>query len=138
MTTAIIIAVISGGVLAALTHLFRLEQKRERRFLMPVRAVLDLVAEKMASAYSTMAHFCGSGRLWRYGRFVVLLFVEGVLLLLHRLEQFLLRVHRRQNKTLHTTTAFRNDGHLGEVSAHKRDTALSQEEKERLREEMLE
>lgn len=138
MQTPLLIVVVSGVALAALALLFRIEQKRERRFAEGLRRRLDRLVEWLSKRWQRLLVICGSGTLWRHVRNMHRVATKAILRGVRFLEAFFSQLERRQRRTASLRASQHADEHLKAMSAHKRDTALSDEERARLRDEMLE
>ena len=123
---------ISFTLLLFLTVLYVVEDIRDKRiFLVSARASLDVLLTAIAHKLRAWRYVCTTGFmriLFHYGAHSIL---KRVLLLLHRLEQNVETLVRK-NRTVVRNLRTKSRNHLDEIADHKEETALTSKEKEKL------
>ncbi len=134
MPDAVLYLIISTTVFVVLMFVFRIEEAREQRFLSPLRSWLDGVSDKVATVLLKLRLFVGAGTMRLFLHFVVHRLLQTVLRLVRTLERFF-ETRLRQNRR--HATAISHDlerrSHLVEIAEHKQATALTEQEKRRMK-----
>ena len=134
MPDTVLYLVISTTIFVVLMFVFRIEEARGQRFLSPVRDWLDTMSGTVATVLLKLRLFMGAGTIRLFLHFVVHRALKVVLLLVRKLEGFF-ETRLRQNRR--HATAISHDlerrSHLVEIAEHKQATALTEQEKRRMR-----
>lgn len=120
-----------------LALLFALENRRGRRFLLPVRQWLDRVTDRGIVLWHTALLYVGSGA-GRVGlHYLVHRLLRACGLFLQWLYSRVEYWRRRNRRIARTVQAARTETHLTAIAEHKQSTALTEAEKINLKEKTL-
>lgn len=136
---AVVVPLLVGSStgLLVLGLLFYVEERRGVRFAGRVRGFLDGVVDWCIVRWHTLLLYVGGGA----GRVGFHFLVHHVLSVARAgsrwLEQQLVRLQRRNRRIVRSVQAARTESHLTAIKAHKHATALSEQEKQDLRDRTL-
>ena len=123
----------SFGTLLFLSALFRIEDARGKRFLETVRNLLDRGCELIGKGTRRLRIWFGSGMIRLFFHYLAHKLLKCGLAMIRTCERFFekrLRYNRRKANQLSESI---EQSHLAAIAEHKRDTALSDREKQRLK-----
>lgn len=127
----------SGASIAMLALLFSIERARGSRLAAPVRQRLDTITDWCIVRWHTIMLYIGSGAARVGLHYVLHRILRGTLYLLDALRSRTQRWQRRNRRIARTVQAARAESHLTAITQHKHATALSDSEKEALKEKSI-
>ncbi len=123
--------------MAFLLVLFWHEERRGKKYALRFRLKLDHFAQNLNKSYADMTQLFGTGSLRMTMHFVTHRVLTYVARLTQFLHTYLNKLQMRHRKIVHEARKERSSSHLEAMQEHKKNVALSEEEKRRLRERFL-
>ena len=129
----------SGVLLLLVSVLFSVEERRGRRIVLSrVRTWLDERTERTAARFDRMRHYVGTGSFRAMFHYVL----HGVISRLghasERASSYFRRLERHNRKMARQVRDVQKKSHLDLIAEHKVTTALSEKEREELKQRSLE
>lgn len=137
-----IFVTIAGGaslVLVAFATLLHIEQRRgDRVLLVAVRSKLDDIVVRMGARIEHLSHYVGTGAFRVYAHHLIHFCLRILLAGAHRSRALIERLlHRNAQVAVETAPKHRVSSYLRDVADHKKETQLSPDEREDLKQRSL-
>ena|GEM_PF-2890376 len=130
MDLSVWILLISGFLLLSLVMLLATESKVGRRIVFSrARAFADLSVVGWQSRLKRRTERWGAFNIRTLFHYLFHQLLGALLFLNSLMERYISRLRYHNKKIAHRAKQISRSGHLGEIAAHKGDTALSDEEK---------
>jgi hypothetical protein len=134
MTLVLTIIGVSVGVLVLLLSLFKAEESRGSRIVLPrVREYLDRGIVGFSNKLAYFFGHLGSGVVRTTFHYLLHKFLNVCIALLTKSKAFLAHLQLRNKRVAKVMKAKTTENHLDAIAAHREETALSEEEKRQRR-----
>lgn len=138
MTFSLWITVSSGILLLAFFLLFKTEASNGRRLVLSnSRNFLDSKLSKQNERWSVWRRYFGASSFRLFLHYSLHQLLGAFLYIVRKLEALLNRLRHHNRNIAKDVKGPGSDNHLSHIAAHKASTALSEEEKETLKERSL-
>jgi hypothetical protein len=139
MSASLVGVIASTVLLIALAGIFRLEGKRNVRFLAGLRRSFDSLCERTGNVMQKLLTLFGRTVIRQTTRYLFHLLLAFILRLLRRAEQSIQRVYRfNKEQAIRARIKRTQPSIFDEIKEHKDSLTLSEEEKRKRRHTLLE
>jgi len=123
----------SLATMLVLSILFRVEDARGKRFLETIRSLFDTVCGVIARSIRRTRVWFGAGMVRLFFHYLAHKLLKVGLAVMRTCERFFEKRLRYNRQKAHKLSESIEQSHLAAIAEHKRDTALTEREKQHLR-----
>lgn len=139
MNVTLVILAVSGSLLLFFAVLFHIESVRGNRLLLNgVRVWLDEQVHRIHFLLTHMTIHFGSGSVRMAFHFVAHKLLAILLWVLHSLESSLAQIQKRNRAVARSVRREQEKTHLDLIAEHKESSALSDDDKQKLKDKSIE